>query len=130
MIKEDIKSEREHFSDYLKIKFNQLLKYDEYNDSPLFQSVKPNFIQNFTKKLVNNPQKQIIIGITGESASGKTTICDTIKQTSEKLNLPVEFLSAEAKRARRASSETLIATFCFAHTRRSDTTLARSAILL
>ena len=53
------------------------------------------FIRKFTSRLINNPEKHFLIGISGESASGKTTICNTIKQSIERLNLPVEILSAD-----------------------------------
>ena len=89
------KTGREFFASYLNSKFQQILKYDKKNDTPVFKSIKPNFVNQFSERLINNPDKKILIGISGESASGKTTICNTIKQTVEKLNLPVEIISAD-----------------------------------
>ena len=89
------KSGREFFAIYLHARFKQILAYDSRNETPIIKSVKPDFINKFTKRLIINPQKRILIGISGESASGKTTICNTIKQTTERLKLPVEILSAD-----------------------------------
>ena len=103
MLKEDkllkpdfkTKSGREFFTEYLNSKFNQILEYDRKNETPMVKYIKPSFTGNFAKRLINNYQKRIMIGISGESASGKTTICNTIKQTTERLNLSIEILSAD-----------------------------------
>ncbi len=89
------KSGREFFAVYLNSKFKQILAYDRQSKTPVFKSVKSDFIIKFMKRLINTPYKHVLIGISGESASGKTTICNTIKQTTERLNLPVEILSAD-----------------------------------
>ncbi len=89
------KSGREFLAVYLHSKFNQILNYDRKNDNPIFKSINPDFLSKFTKRLINNPEKRFLIGISGESASGKTTICNTIKNVTEKLNMPVEILSAD-----------------------------------
>ncbi len=89
------KSGREFLAVYLHAKFNQILNYDSKNDNPIFKSVHPDFIKKFTKRLINNPEKHFLIGISGESASGKTTICNTIKQVTDRLNMPIEILSAD-----------------------------------
>ena len=60
---------------YLQTKFRQILAYDRRCDNPVFIEVNPNFIANFSKRLINNPHKRLLVGITGESASGKSTIC-------------------------------------------------------
>jgi acyl-CoA thioesterase len=36
-----------------------------------------------------------MIALTGESASGKTTICNTIRDAIEKFNMPIEIISAD-----------------------------------
>ena len=89
------KSGREFLAIYLHGKFKQILDYDKNSETPIFKSVHNNFIPKFTKRIINNPEKHFLIGISGESASGKTTICNTIKQETEKLNMPVEILSAD-----------------------------------
>lgn len=89
------RSGREFLAIYLHSKFHQILHYDRNSESPIFKSVHPDFISKFTKRLINNPEKHILIGISGESASGKTTICNAIKRVTEELNMPVEILSAD-----------------------------------
>jgi len=88
-------SGREMFAAYLYSKFKQILEYDKNSKTPVFQKINPDFIPRFTKRLIHNPQKHILIGISGESASGKTTICNTIKNETEKLCMPVEIMSAD-----------------------------------
>lgn len=89
------KSGREFLAVYLYSKFKQILNYDKNSTTPIFKSVHPDFIPKFTKRLIHNPEKHFLIGISGESASGKTTICNTIKTATERLNMPVEILSAD-----------------------------------
>ena len=83
------------FAKYLEDKFYNIIEHDRNAESPIIKSIAPDFIDNFTRHLVENPNKRILVGIYGESASGKTTICNTIKETIEKLNLPVEVMSAD-----------------------------------
>ncbi len=89
------KTGRELLAFYLQAKFKQILAYDRKYHTPIFVDVKPNFISGFSKRLINNPQKRILIGITGESACGKSTICNQIKQTIAKLQIPVSIVSAD-----------------------------------
>jgi len=89
------KTGREFLAFYLQTKFKQILAYDKKNPTPIFKEINPNFISKFSRRLIENPNKKFLIGITGESASGKTTICKQIKRTSETFNLPIEFLSID-----------------------------------
>ena len=89
------RSGREFLAIYLYSKFKQILNYDKNSNAPIFKSIHPDFVQKFTRRLINTPEKHILIGISGESASGKTTICNTIKQVTERLNMPIEILSAD-----------------------------------
>ncbi len=86
---------RELLAFYLQTKFKQILAYDKRCEIPIFKEVNPTFIPRFTKRLINNPTKRFLIGITGESASGKSTICKEIKNTIEQLSLPVSVLSTD-----------------------------------
>ena len=86
---------REFLAVYLNSKFNQIFMYDRHSKTPIFQSVHDDFLPRFTKRLINNPNKRILIGISGESASGKTTICNTIKNITEQYNMPIEIMSAD-----------------------------------
>lgn len=88
-------SGREAFAMYLYSKFQQILEYDKKSETPIFKHIKPDFVPKFTKRLIHNTEKHFLIGISGESASGKTTICNTIKNITEKLNMPIEIMSAD-----------------------------------
>ena len=44
---------------------------------------------------MNNPRKRILISITGESASGKSTICRRIQEVAIKLNMPVSIFTTD-----------------------------------
>lgn len=89
------KTGRELLAFYLQSKFKQILAYDKKYHTPIFIDVRPDFISKFSKRLINNPHKRILIGITGESACGKSTICRQIKSTVEGLNLPASIISAD-----------------------------------
>lgn len=89
------KSGRELLAFYLQSKFKQVLAYDAKAKIPVFTEVKYDFIQKFSSRLIHNPTKRIMIGITGESASGKSTICNQIKQVIEKFNMPVSILTTD-----------------------------------
>lgn len=89
------KAGRELLAFYLQSKFKQILAYDKKYHMPIFAEVRPDFISKFSKRIINNPQKRFLIGITGESACGKSTICCQIKNTIECLNLPVSIISAD-----------------------------------
>lgn len=86
---------REFLAIYLNSKFNQIFMYDRQSETPIFQSVHDDFLPRFTKRLITNPNKRILIGISGESASGKTTICNTIKRITQQYNMPIEIMSAD-----------------------------------
>ena len=89
------KTGRELLAFYLQTKFKQILAYDKRCESPIFKEVNPTFISRFTKRLINNPAKRFLIGITGESASGKSTMCREIKNIIEQLSLPASVLSTD-----------------------------------
>lgn len=80
---------------YLQSKFRQIAAYDRKCNCPVFREINPNFVNRFSKRLINIPDKRLLVGITGESASGKSTICRKIKQVIEKLSMPVSILSTD-----------------------------------
>jgi len=97
MLKPDFKQKtgRELLAFYLQSKFKQILAFDSNANEPIFTEVKYNFIQKFSKRLITNPEKKIMIGITGESASGKSTICKEISSVIEQFNMPVTILTTD-----------------------------------
>ena len=89
------KSSRELYVVYLQAKFRQLFEHDIKSVSPIIKAVKHDFVQRFSHRLINNPNKKILIGISGASASGKSTICKTIHEISNKLQLPISIISTD-----------------------------------
>lgn len=89
------KTGRELLAFYLQSKFKQILAYDRKCDSPIFVEIRPDFISKFSRRLINNPHKRFLVGITGESACGKSTICKKIEETIACLSLPVSVISTD-----------------------------------
>ena len=59
---------------------NKILDEDKCHAQPLFLKISENLILNIARKVVQDKKKTFLIGITGESASGKTVFVDnTIK---------------------------------------------------
>jgi uridine kinase len=54
----------------------EILEEDKKQDQPLFLKVADDFIMNIARKVVQEKKKTFLIGITGESASGKTVFVD------------------------------------------------------
>lgn len=80
---------------YLQTKFKQIINYDKKSDKQMILSYKNGFLDNFTDRLINKPEKKILIALSGESASGKSTICKKISYCIEKLDLPITILTAD-----------------------------------
>ncbi|MBR6723182.1 AAA family ATPase [bacterium] len=89
------KSGRELLAFYLQTKFRQIFLYDKKQETPIINQVNPDFIDKFSRRLINKPAKRLLIGVTGESASGKSTICHEIKNVIEQLSMPVTVLSTD-----------------------------------
>lgn len=89
------KTGRELLAFYLQTKFKQILAYDKKASVPVFINIKPDFIARFSKRLINNPNKRFLVGITGESASGKSTICREIENVINNFQLPVSILTTD-----------------------------------
>ena len=52
----------------------EIVKQDLDNHNSLFLKIQDGFIKKLAEKIVRNPGKPILIGVGGESASGKTTL--------------------------------------------------------
>lgn len=89
------KAGRELLAFYLQSKFKQVLEYDKKAPQPVFVDVRYDFIQKFSNRLISNPSKKIMIGITGESASGKSTICRSISDVITHYGMPVTILTTD-----------------------------------
>lgn len=65
----------------------KILEEDKLQAQPLFLKTSENLILNIARKVVQEKKKTFVIGITGESASGKTVFVDnTIKACVKKEN--------------------------------------------
>jgi len=89
------KSGRELLAFYLQTKFKQIFLFDKKQQTPIINNIHPDFINKFTKRIISKPSKRLLIGVTGESASGKSTICHEIKNVIEQLSMPVTVLSTD-----------------------------------
>ena len=90
------KTGRELLAFYLQTKFKQLMSFDSKANNPIFVQVKPDFMQNFSRRLISTPEKRIMIGITGESASGKSTLCKAISNVIKSFKMPVSILATDS----------------------------------
>ena len=97
LLKPDLtqKSGRELLAFYLQTKLKQLIAFDKKYQKPIIVEVSHDFISNFSKRLINNPDKRLLIGITGASASGKSTICSQIQRITQDLDMPISILSTD-----------------------------------
>ncbi|MDD3593630.1 MAG: hypothetical protein PHX18_03280 [Candidatus Gastranaerophilales bacterium] len=59
-------------------KLIEIVNDDRAVENPLFLEFKPGFIDRLALNIVKNPHKSIAIGVSGESASGKTTLARKI----------------------------------------------------
>ena len=91
----DTRIGREFLAFYLKTKFRQIINYDKKAAKKLFLNVKSDFLENFLDRLINQPKRKILISITGESASGKSTIFANIKKYIEQNNLPISIINTD-----------------------------------
>lgn len=80
---------------YLQTKFKQIINYDKKADKELIKSYRTNFLEDFTQRLISRPQDRILICLSGQSASGKSTICKKILSCIGQLNLPISIISAD-----------------------------------
>lgn len=97
LLKPDFNSRtgREFLAFYLHAKLKQLIAYDKRQPEPMIIEMSPGFPNSFSRRLITNPTKRFLIGITGESASGKSTICKAIKTVIGELSMPVSILSTD-----------------------------------
>ncbi|MDD3436558.1 MAG: hypothetical protein PHC64_05335 [Candidatus Gastranaerophilales bacterium] len=64
----------------LEAKLSRFVAKYSAGDCPVILSVRKGFIGDLVEKIVENPDKHLIIGLAGESASGKTTIVQQSRQ--------------------------------------------------
>lgn len=89
------RSGRSFLAFYLQTKFKQIINHDKKSDRQIIISYKKDFLDKFTQRLIEKPQERILIALSGESASGKSTICSQISKCIETLNLPITIVSAD-----------------------------------
>ncbi len=67
----------------------KILEEDRKQEQPLFLKISDNLIMNIARKVVQEKKKTFLIGITGESASGKTVFVDNTIKACLKIKLKV-----------------------------------------
>ena len=77
---------------YLTTKFKQIINYDKKSPKQMIINYKQDFLERFTNRLIERPDDRILIALSGESASGKSTICKQIQTSISNFNLPVSIL--------------------------------------
>lgn len=68
---------------FLQNKITEIIENDKTRAIPVIQKINSDFIKEIIDKISENPDKPILIGITGASASGKSTITKII---TDKIN--------------------------------------------
>ncbi len=89
------RSGRSFLAFYLQTKFRQIINHDKKSPKQIILSYRENFLDEFSTRLINRPNDRILIALSGESASGKSTICNQITKCIKELNLPVNILTAD-----------------------------------
>ena len=97
MIKPDLSNRtgRSFWAFFLQTKFKQIINFDKKQENPIIISIKDDFLDRFASRLVERPQDKVLVAISGESASGKSTICKKVREVKEKYNLPLAFMSTD-----------------------------------
>ena len=80
---------------YLQTKFKQIINHDKKSDKQIIIDYKNDFLDNFCQRLIDRHEDRILIALSGESASGKSTICKQIQTCITELKLPVTILTAD-----------------------------------
>ena len=80
---------------YLQTKFKQIINHDKKSDKQVIIKHRSGFLDDFTNRLIDRPNDKILIALSGESASGKSTICKQIANCIQELNLPISILTAD-----------------------------------
>ena len=84
----------------------QIIEEDKKEKQPLFLKTSDSFIMKFARQVVQENSKSFLIGIAGESASGKTTFVDNasiiviiekLKRTVNKIFLVLNLLAIVAE---------------------------------
>ena len=55
-----------------------IIDKDMHSSNPLFLKIRENFIEDLALKIVKYPHKNLLLGVSGESASGKSTLAKKI----------------------------------------------------
>ncbi|MBQ3310910.1 hypothetical protein IJG72_02410 [bacterium] len=81
--------------DYNKKVLNTMFKYDRQSQYPMVKSVKEGFVDKLAKRMALYPNKPLMVAITGESASGKTTLTDLFMSYADRKNVKISLLKTD-----------------------------------
>lgn len=90
----DVDTEDKNHTPFVK-EFNKLIREDSKAATPFVSSVKNGFPERIEAKLRQHPERSIIIGITGKSASGKSTLTEKFVETMKKKGISVTVLTSD-----------------------------------
>lgn len=75
--------------------FAKLVLKDSKNETPFVKTIKPGFVDKIENKIENHPEKGIVIGITGKSAAGKSTLTEKLIDSAKEKGIGVTLISAD-----------------------------------
>ena len=78
-----------------KSEFQKLRRFDIHSEKPFIESVNPTFIKKMQDKIENEPDSGIVVGITGKSAAGKTTITEKFINSAKEKGIEVTLIGAD-----------------------------------
>ncbi len=96
IVDNSIKSMEEAFN-YMENRriLNNLLEQDLESENGIVLDIKKGFIKEFAHK-VGTSKKPIMIAVTGESASGKSTFTEVVRNYAQKNNSPITFFKTDS----------------------------------
>jgi uridine kinase len=82
------------YSHYKKV-LNETLEMDRNSKNPYILDVKDGLIDKIALKMAEHPEKPIMIAVTGESASGKSSFKRRVEEFAQKNDAPITFLETD-----------------------------------
>ena len=81
----------EHYKNVL----NKAFEFDKNSEHPLVLEKKNDFVDRLAKKMATKPDKPVMIAITGESASGKSTFAKSVAEYAKENGIGISFMTTD-----------------------------------